>query len=115
MIANAVNSDHPAIVRRPARELDPDSDLGDLPVTVAVGPLPSDAVAARSPPAPPRPSGCGSRLIDGAALSLCGQWRIETGGTALSEVAMGVRTDERSPEGSDGGARRLYGGSQSRR
>ena len=39
LIANAVNLDHPAIERRPARDLDPDSDLGDLPVTVAVGPL----------------------------------------------------------------------------
>ena len=27
LIANAVNIDHPAIERRPARELDPDSDL----------------------------------------------------------------------------------------
>src|SRR6185369_15658356 len=40
LIANAVDIDHPAIERRPARDLDPDSDLGDLPVTVAVGPLP---------------------------------------------------------------------------
>ncbi len=30
MIANAVNVDHPAIERRPARDLDPDSDLGEL-------------------------------------------------------------------------------------
>ena len=33
LIANAVNIDDPAIIRRPARDLDPDSDLGDLPVT----------------------------------------------------------------------------------
>src|SRR5205814_10570737 len=39
LIANAVNDDHPAIERRPACDLDPDSDLGDLPVTVAVGAL----------------------------------------------------------------------------
>jgi ApbE superfamily uncharacterized protein (UPF0280 family) len=39
LIANAVDVDHPAIVRRPARSLDPDSDLGDRSVTVAVGPL----------------------------------------------------------------------------
>ena len=45
LIANAVNIDHPAIERRPARELDPDSDLLDLPVTVAVGALPDDAIA----------------------------------------------------------------------
>ena len=39
LIANAVNIDSPAIRRRPARELDPDSDLRDLPVTVSVGAL----------------------------------------------------------------------------
>src|SRR6185503_1891969 len=39
LVANAVNIDSPAIQRRPARELDPDSDLRDLPVTVSVGAL----------------------------------------------------------------------------
>ena len=39
LVANAVDIDSPAIQRRPARELDPDSDLRDLPVTVAVAPL----------------------------------------------------------------------------
>ena len=39
MVANAVNVDDPAILRRPARSLDPDSDLGDIAVTVAVGRL----------------------------------------------------------------------------
>ena len=37
LVANAVDIDSPAIRRRPARELDPDSDLRDLPVTVSVG------------------------------------------------------------------------------
>jgi ApbE superfamily uncharacterized protein (UPF0280 family) len=46
LIANAVDIDHPAIVRQPASALDPDSDLGDLPVTVSVGDLPRDAVLA---------------------------------------------------------------------
>jgi ApbE superfamily uncharacterized protein (UPF0280 family) len=46
VIANAVNLDHPAITRAPANSLDPDSDLGALPVTTAVGALPEDAVAA---------------------------------------------------------------------
>lgn len=40
IIANAVDADHPAIIRRPASALDPDSDLGDLPVTVEVRALP---------------------------------------------------------------------------
>jgi ApbE superfamily uncharacterized protein (UPF0280 family) len=39
LIANAVDIDSPAVRRRPARDLDPDSDLGDRLVTVAVGPL----------------------------------------------------------------------------
>jgi len=90
LIANAVNVDHPAIERRPARDLDPDSDLGDLPVTVAVGPLPDSAVAEalnRGAAEARRLRLCG--LIEGAALSLCGQWRLETGGTALAQVRTG--------------------------
>jgi ApbE superfamily uncharacterized protein (UPF0280 family) len=39
LVANAVDIDSPAIERRPARDLDPDSDLGDRLVTVAVGAL----------------------------------------------------------------------------
>lgn len=46
LIANAVNVDHPAIHRLPARAVKEDSDLGDLPVTVEVGALPVEAVAA---------------------------------------------------------------------
>ncbi len=45
LIANAVDTDHPAVVRHPASALDPDTDLGDRPVTVAVGPLPPEAIA----------------------------------------------------------------------
>ena len=40
IIANAVDAEHPAILRRPANTLDPDSDLGDLAVTVEVRALP---------------------------------------------------------------------------
>jgi ApbE superfamily uncharacterized protein (UPF0280 family) len=40
MVANAVNAEHPAVSRAPARSLREDSDLGDLPVTTAVGRLP---------------------------------------------------------------------------
>lgn len=39
MIANAVDAEDAAIQRRPACEVRLDSDLGDLPVTVAVGSL----------------------------------------------------------------------------
>jgi len=45
LIANAVNTDHPAIERHPARDLDPDSDLGEHLVTIAVGALDFDALA----------------------------------------------------------------------
>jgi uncharacterized protein len=44
LIANAVDIEHPSIVRRPASDLDPDSDLGDRLVTVSVGELPRSAV-----------------------------------------------------------------------
>lgn len=40
LVANAVNAEHPAIRRLPARQVKEDSDLGELPVTVEVGPLP---------------------------------------------------------------------------
>jgi ApbE superfamily uncharacterized protein (UPF0280 family) len=90
LIANAVNVDHPAIERRPARILDPDSDLGDLPVTVAVGALPPTLVKEaldRGAAEAQRLRLCG--LIEGAALSLMGQWRIETSGMALAQARVG--------------------------
>jgi hypothetical protein len=46
MIANAVNTDHPTIERRAARDLDPDSDLREHRVTVNVGVLDAAAIAA---------------------------------------------------------------------
>ncbi len=45
VIANACNVAHPGISRAPANSLDPDSDLGALLVTTAVGVLPAEAVA----------------------------------------------------------------------
>jgi hypothetical protein len=45
LIANAVDlPGHPAIRRIPACDLDPQSDLGERPVTVAVGPLTADEI-----------------------------------------------------------------------
>jgi ApbE superfamily uncharacterized protein (UPF0280 family) len=46
LVANAVDIDHPAVVRRPASDFDPDSDLGSRLVTVSVGELPRKAVLA---------------------------------------------------------------------
>ncbi len=46
LIANAVDlPGHPAIRRRPAREIDPDSDLGRRLVTVGLGPLSRPQIA----------------------------------------------------------------------
>jgi hypothetical protein len=78
LIANAVNIDHPSIERRPACDLDPDSDLLSLPVTVAVGALPPALVEEaldRGVVEARRLRLCG--LIEGAALSLQGDWRID--------------------------------------
>jgi hypothetical protein len=89
MIANAVNADHPAIERRPACSLDPDSDLGDRLVTVAVGDLPLETIDAALDRGLAEARRLRLRgLIDSAAVSLRGHWRLETGGTplALSEA-----------------------------
>jgi hypothetical protein len=73
IIANAVDADHPAIERRPACELDPDSDLGELLVTTNVGALPAAIIdqALEWGAAEAR------RLGLSAALCLQGQWRLE--------------------------------------
>ena len=76
LIANAVDVDSPTIERRPARVLQEDSDLGDLPVVVAVGPLSDDDVdaaldAGRAEAERMRSAG----LIEGAFLSLRGHHR----------------------------------------
>jgi ApbE superfamily uncharacterized protein (UPF0280 family) len=90
LIANAVNVDAPAIRRRPACEIDPDSDLGEIPVTVKVGALSPAQVAEaldRGLGEARRLRLCG--LIDSAALSLQGQWRIEAAGGAIGEMRAG--------------------------
>jgi uncharacterized protein len=46
LIANDVDVDHPAIERRPAEEIDDDTDLGDRMVTVSVGELDGGSVRA---------------------------------------------------------------------
>ena len=77
LIANAVNLDHPAIERRPARSLDPDSDLGDLPVTVAVGALDEEWVQeALAGGAALARSMLSAGLIFGAVLALNGRFVV---------------------------------------
>jgi ApbE superfamily uncharacterized protein (UPF0280 family) len=72
IIANAVNADHPTIERQPARDLDPDSDLGELLVTTKVGALPPDIIEA----ALEGGAAEARRLGLSAALCLQGQWRL---------------------------------------
>ena len=89
LIANAVDVDSPAVARTPARDLDPDSDLGDRPVTVGVGDLTTaeieTALAAGRSAAQAM---IGRRLIAGAALVLCGRNAV-AGGATLPAIADG--------------------------
>jgi uncharacterized protein len=76
LVANAVNLESPAITRRPACALDPDSDLGDLPVTVAVGPLSPAEIDAALARGQTRARDYRQRgLIVDAALMLAGETR----------------------------------------
>ena len=77
LIANAVNVEHTAIRRMPARAVKEDSDLGELAVTVAVGELPPDAINAALDCGLDAAQALHSRgLIHAAYLGLRGQWRI---------------------------------------
>jgi ApbE superfamily uncharacterized protein (UPF0280 family) len=78
VIANAVDlPGHPAIIRRPANELQPDSDLGARLVTCAVGELSRAEIAA----ALESGAECARQLFDrglieGAVLQLCGDMLV---------------------------------------
>jgi ApbE superfamily uncharacterized protein (UPF0280 family) len=78
IVANAVDlPGHPAIRRRPARDIDPDSDLRDRPVTWAVGPLAeADALRALDAGAAVAESLLRRGLIHGAVLALGGRMRL---------------------------------------
>ncbi|OWJ59074.1 UPF0280 family protein, partial [Inquilinus limosus] len=77
VVANAVDlPGHPAITRVPARELQPDSDLGDRPVTRGVGPLsPVEIDAALEAGAAMAETLIARGLIRAAALHLAGETR----------------------------------------
>ena len=83
LVANAVHVDHPGIRREPARTLDEDSDLGDRLVTVAVPPLDPKAIDAALDAGVTAARALRTRgVIEGAALSLQGRWRVlEDAGT----------------------------------
>jgi ApbE superfamily uncharacterized protein (UPF0280 family) len=70
LIANAVNIDSKAVTRKAASKLDPDTDLGDLPVTTKVGLARSQVLryglcgcSARNPTSRVRPSNVGLRAL----------------------------------------------------
>ncbi len=74
LVANAVNLDHPRIVRRMASDLDPDSDLGAQLVTVLVPPLSQQEITQAVEPGLRFAEELLRRgLIADAALSLQGQ------------------------------------------
>jgi hypothetical protein len=84
MIANAVDVDHPAVERRRACEVDDNTDLGELLVTVEVGALPDDAVET----ALARGAARAQALVDGAlvwgaVLALRSRYRVVGGLAAL--------------------------------
>lgn len=80
IVANAVVVDDPAIVRRPAGDVRDDSDLGEMPVTVDVGPL-SPAARQRALDSGSRKAGelIDRRLIKAAYLQLQGEVRVAGG------------------------------------
>jgi len=98
VIANAVDlPGHPAVRRCPARDLQPDSDLGARPVTRYVGELsPGEIEDALEAGATSARKWLAAGLIDGAALRLHGEmvsvgtraieipgWRASLGGPAV--------------------------------
>lgn len=80
LVANAVDVSSRAVRRRAARELDPDSDLGHLPVTVGVDPLTAAEIAAALAAGTARAEAWRrAGLIRGAALRLAGESRVVGG------------------------------------
>lgn len=96
IIANAVNlPGHPHILRVPACELAPDSDLGEIPVTQAVGNLTAAEVdEALTRGVTTAESLLQQKLVHAAALCLQGETRVVGGISALAQI---VRSREGSP------------------
>jgi hypothetical protein len=89
MVANAVDlPGHPAVRRLPARAVKADSDLGDLPVTVGLGPLTAAEVARALDRGAAAAKGFRARgLIAGAALILHPEVRLVGALTAEPALA----------------------------
>ena len=88
LIANAVDSPgHPAIERTPAHDLDPQSDLGERRVTVAVGSLtPGEIGGALAAGAAEAEFWRRAGLIEAAALRLGEQTRLVGAGGSLYKI-----------------------------
>ena len=91
IIANAVDlPGHPRIVRVPARQLAPDSDLGEIPVTQAVGKLTvAEINEALTRGVTTAESLLQQKLIHAAALCLQGETRVVGGVSALAPIVRG--------------------------
>ncbi len=88
LIANAVDVEHPAVRRRPASEIDDNTELGDRPVTVAVGTLDPGSVAlALDAGVATAEAMRGRGLVWGAVLALQGQLRVVGPGRLLTQAA----------------------------
>jgi ApbE superfamily uncharacterized protein (UPF0280 family) len=107
LIANAVDIDSPAIERRPARDLDPDSDLGDRLVTVAVGALTPAEIDAALARGLQRAQDYRRRgLVGDAALMLAGETRtLETSLTCHPGIRASEYPGPRAPKISATGSR----------
>jgi hypothetical protein len=88
IIANAVDlPGHPRILRVPARELAPDSDLGEIPVTQAVGDLTAAEInEALTQGATTAESLLQRKLIYAAALCLQGETRVVGGVSEFTQI-----------------------------
>jgi uncharacterized protein len=89
IIANAVDlPDHPAVIRRPANELQPDSDLGERLVTRDVGALRESEIDDALKAGVSRAQQLlASGLIEGAALRLLGETAV-VGATGIKAGAL---------------------------
>jgi uncharacterized protein len=78
VVGNAVDlSGHPAVDRRPASEIDPDSDLGDRLITFDLGPLDDASIEAALDAGEAMANRLlRDRLIEGAVLALRGHLRV---------------------------------------
>ncbi len=91
LIANAVDlPNHPAVARAPARDLSPNSDLGDRLVTTGLGPLTEREVATALAAGASRAETFRARgLIETALLTLNGKTR---------DVGRNILTQKKDPE-----------------